>query len=173
MANEPTLTLVGNLTADPELRYTPSGHPVANFNVASTPRNLNKQTNQWEDGETLFVRCAVWRDAAENAANSLTKGMRVIVTGRLRARTWQTERGEQRTSLEMDVDEFGPSLKWARAQVQKVGSHAPQTPQNMPQSAVQAPQGYNPQPQQYAPQTGVQSSVNAFGGTIQPETPPF
>lgn len=122
MANEPIITIVGNLTADPELRYIASGTPVCNFNVAQTPRNLNRQTNQWEDGETIFVRCAVWREYAEHAADTLTKGMRVIVTGRLKVQTYQADSGEQRTSLVMDVDEVGPSLRWAKATVTKTGS---------------------------------------------------
>ncbi len=117
MAGEPVITIVGNLTADPELRYVASGQPVANFTVASTPRNLNRQTNQWEDGEAMFVRCAVWREYAENVADSLQKGMRVVVTGRLKVRSYQANDGTQRTSIEMDVDEVGPSLRWAKAQV--------------------------------------------------------
>lgn len=121
MAGEPVVTIVGNLTSDPELRYVASGQPVANFTVASTPRNLNRQTNQWEDGEAMFVRCAVWREYAENVADSLTKGMRVIVTGRLKVRSYQANDGSTRTSIEMDVDEVGPSLRWAKAQVSRAG----------------------------------------------------
>lgn len=111
------ITVVGNIVADPELRFTPSGAPVANFRVASTPRRFNSQTNQWEDGEAMFLTCNVWRQAAENVAESLTKGMRVIVTGRLKARSFQTREGENRTVFEIDVDEVGPSLRYASAQV--------------------------------------------------------
>ncbi|HET9422233.1 MAG TPA: single-stranded DNA-binding protein [Nocardioides sp.] len=121
MAGETVITVVGNLTDDPELRFTPSGAAVANFTVASTPRTLNKQTNEWEDGEAMFLRCSVWRQAAENVAESLQKGARVIVQGRMRARTWETREGEKRTSFEIDVDEIGPSLRWATAKVAKAG----------------------------------------------------
>src|SRR5688572_30636702 len=121
MAGETIITVVGNLTDDPELRFTPSGAAVANFTVASTPRTLNKQTNEWEDGEAMFLRCSVWRQAAENVAESLQKGARVIVQGRMRARTWETREGEKRTSFEIDVDEIGPSLRWATAKVAKAG----------------------------------------------------
>ncbi|MFL0580613.1 single-stranded DNA-binding protein [Dietzia sp. 179-F 9C3 NHS] len=111
------ITLVGNIVADPELRFTPSGAAVANFRVASTPRRFNSQTNQWEDGEALFLTCNVWRQAAENVAESLQKGMRVIVTGRLRQRSYETREGEQRTVFEVEVDEVGPALKFATAKV--------------------------------------------------------
>jgi single-strand DNA-binding protein len=121
MAGETAITVVGNLTDDPELRFTPSGAAVANFTVASTPRTLNKQTNEWEDGEAMFLRCSIWRQAAENVAESLQKGARVIVQGRMRARTWETREGEKRTSFEIDVDEIGPSLRWATAKVARAG----------------------------------------------------
>ncbi len=121
MAGETVITVVGNLTDDPELRFTPSGAAVANFTVASTPRTLNKQTNEWEDGEAMFLRCSIWRQAAENVAESLQKGARVIVQGRMRARTWETREGEKRTSFEIDVDEIGPSLRWATAKVARAG----------------------------------------------------
>jgi single-strand DNA-binding protein len=117
MAGETVITVVGNITDDPELRFTPSGAAVANFTVASTPRTMNRQTNEWEDGEALFLRCSIWRQAAENVAESLQKGARVIVQGRLKARTWETREGEKRTSFELDVDEIGPSLRWATAKV--------------------------------------------------------
>jgi len=119
MAGETPITVVGNLTADPELRFTPSGAAVASFTVASTPRTFDRQSNEWKDGESLFLRCSVWRQAAENAAESLTKGMRVIVTGRLKANTYETREGEKRTSYEVDVEEVGPSLKYASAKVTK------------------------------------------------------
>ncbi|WP_188043580.1 single-stranded DNA-binding protein [Changpingibacter yushuensis] len=119
MAGEPVVTIVGNLTGDPELRYVSSGTPVASFTVASTPRTLNRQTNQWEDGEAMFVRCSVWREYAENVAESLTKGMRVVVTGRMTVRQYEYN-GERRTSIELQVDEVGPALRYARAQVTRV-----------------------------------------------------
>ncbi len=119
MAGETPITVIGNLTADPELRFTPSGAAVANFTVASTPRTFDRQTNEWKDGEALFLNCSVWRQAAENAAESLVRGMRVIVSGRLKARSYETREGEKRTVFEIDVDEVGPSLKYATAKVQK------------------------------------------------------
>ncbi|MGC5585563.1 single-stranded DNA-binding protein [Ornithinimicrobium sp. W1679] len=119
MAGETPITIVGNLTADPELRFTPSGAAVANFTVASTPRQFDRQANEFKDGETLFMRCSVWREAAENASESLTKGARVVVTGRLVSRSWQTNEGENRTVMEMQVDEVGPSLRYATAKVTK------------------------------------------------------
>ena len=119
MAGETVLTIVGNLTGDPELRFTPSGAAVANFTVASTPRTFDRQSNEWKDGETLFMRCSVWRDAAENVAESLARGTRVIVTGRLKSRSYETKEGEKRTVTEMDVDEVGPSMKYATAKVNK------------------------------------------------------
>jgi single-strand DNA-binding protein len=119
MAGEPPITVIGNLTSDPELRFTPSGAAVANFTVASTPRTLDRQTNEWRDGETMFLNCSVWRQVAENAAESLTKGMRVIVTGRLKARSYETREGEKRTVFEIEVDEVGPSLRYASAKVTK------------------------------------------------------
>jgi single-strand DNA-binding protein len=114
------VTIVGNLTADPELRFTPSGQAVANFTVASTTRLLDKQTNEWKDGDTVFMRCAVWRQYAENVAESLTRGSRVIVTGRLKQRSYETKEGEKRTVVELDVDDVGPALKNATAKVTKV-----------------------------------------------------
>ena len=119
MAGETPITVVGNLTADPELRFTPSGAAVANFTVASTPRQFDRQTNEWKDQETLFLNCSVWRQAAENAAESLQRGMRVIVQGRLKARSYETREGEKRTVFEIDVEEVGPSLKMATAKVTK------------------------------------------------------
>jgi single-strand DNA-binding protein len=119
MAGDTTLTLIGNLTSDPELRFTPSGAAVANFTVASTPRAFDRQSNEWKDGETLFMRCSVWRDAAENVAESLQRGSRVIVTGRLKSRSYETKEGEKRTVVELEVDELGPSLRYATAKVNK------------------------------------------------------
>lgn len=119
MANETTLTIIGNLTNDPELRFTPSGSAVASFTVASTPRSFDRNKNEWVDGEALFLRCAIWKEAAENVAESLTRGMRVIVTGRLKQRSYETQGGEKRTVIELEVDEVGPSLKYASAKVTK------------------------------------------------------
>jgi single-strand DNA-binding protein len=119
MAGETLITIVGNITNDPELRFTPSGAAVANFTVASTPRTFDRQSNEWKDGETLFMRCSVWRDAAENVAESLQRGTRVIVSGRLKSRTFDTKEGDRRTVIELDVDEVGPSLRYASAKVTK------------------------------------------------------
>ena len=120
MAGETPITVVGNLTGDPELRFTPTGAAVANFTVASTPRTFDRSTNEFKDGETLFMRCSVWREAAENVAESLQRGARVIVTGRLVSRSWDDkETGQKRTVMEMQVDEVGPSLRYATAKVNK------------------------------------------------------
>jgi len=120
MANDTTITIIGNLTDDPELRFTPNGAAVANFTVASTPRFLDKTTNEWKDGDALFLRCSIWRQAAENVAESLTRGARVIVSGRLKQRSYETKEGEKRTVYEVEVDEVGPSLKYATAKVNKI-----------------------------------------------------
>lgn len=117
MAGETVITVIGNLTNDPELRFTPSGAAVANFTIASTPRTFDRQTNDWKDGETLFLRASVWKDQAENVAESLTKGMKVIVQGRLKSRSYDTKEGEKRTVMELEVDEIGPSLRNASAKV--------------------------------------------------------
>jgi single-strand DNA-binding protein len=126
MAGDTTITLVGNLTADPELRFTPSGAAVANFTVASTPRTFDRQTNEWRDGDAMFLNCAVWRQAAENVAESLQKGMRVIVQGRLKSRSYETRDGERRTVFEIDVDEIGPALRYATARVTRNASGSSQ-----------------------------------------------
>ncbi|CEA07255.1 Single-stranded DNA-binding protein [Arthrobacter saudimassiliensis] len=117
MAGETTITVIGNLTNDPELRFTPSGSAVANFTIASTPRTFDRQSNEWKDGETLFLRASVWREAAENVAESLTKGTRVVCQGRLKSRSYETKEGEKRTVMELEVDEIGPSLRYASAKV--------------------------------------------------------
>ena len=119
MAGETVITVVGNLVADPELRFTPSGAAVANFRIASTPRTFDRQTNEWKDGEALFLSCSAWRDMAENVAESLQRGARVVVQGRLKSRSYETKEGEKRTVMELDVDEIGPSLKYASAKVTK------------------------------------------------------
>ena len=156
------ITVVGNIVADPELRFTPSGAAVANFRIASTPRTFNKQTSQWEDGEGLFLTCNVWRQAAENVAESLSKGMRVIVNGRLRQRSYETREGEKRTVYEVEVDEVGPSLKYATAKVtrtQRDGQQQGQQFGGQQQSQQSDPWGS-------APQT-------AFGGGQDDSQPPF
>jgi len=119
MAGETVITVVGNLTDDPELRFTPSGAAVANFTIASTPRTFDRQTNEWKDGDALFLRASIWRQAAENVAESLTRGMRVVAQGRLRQRSYETQQGEKRTVVELEVDEIGPSLRYATAKVTK------------------------------------------------------
>ncbi|WP_414936581.1 single-stranded DNA-binding protein [Amycolatopsis sp. cmx-11-51] len=120
MAGDTVITVIGNLTSDPELRFTPSGAAVANFTVASTPRTLDKQSGEWKDGEALFLRCNIWRQAAENVAESLTRGARVVVQGRLKQRSFETKEGEKRTVVELEVEEIGPSLRYATAKVNKV-----------------------------------------------------
>lgn len=125
MAGETTITVIGNLTNDPELRFTPSGSAVANFTVASTPRTFDRASSEWKDGETLFLRASVWREAAENVAESLTKGTRVIVSGRLKSRSYETKEGEKRTVIELEVDEIGPSLRYANVRRGFTKSEAP------------------------------------------------
>ena len=177
MSGEPIITIVGNLTGDPELRYVASGTPVASFTVASTPRSLNKQTNQWEDGEAMFVRCSVWREYGENVAESLTKGMRVVVQGRLSVRSYEYN-GEKHQRIEMQVDEVGPSLRYARAQVTKV-PHGQNTSQAS-QTAFSAPQSTNGYPggagQFSGSQGGVQDPAGNLGNVFdqfQSNNPPF
>jgi single-strand DNA-binding protein len=200
MAGETVITIVGNLTGDPELRFTPSGAAVANFTVASTPRTFDRQSNEWKDGETLFMRCSVWRDAAENVAESLQRGTRVIVTGRLKSRSYETKEGEKRTVIEMDVDEVGPSMKYATAKVNKTsrgggggggfggegggqqdpwatGGSAPQgaAPQGG-QGGWSQPQGGQPsggQPQGGQPQGGQQGGQGGWGNAPAYDEPPF
>ena len=128
MAGETVITIIGNLTADPELRWTQSGVPVADFTVASTPRTYDRNAGEWRDGAALFMRCSVWRETAENVAESLRKGMRVIVQGRLTQRSYDTPQGERRTVVELQVDEVGPSLRRARAQVTRVQAQAASAP---------------------------------------------
>ncbi|WP_244292953.1 single-stranded DNA-binding protein [[Micrococcus luteus] ATCC 49442] len=125
MAGETTIIVIGNLTNDPELRFTTSGSAVANFTIASTPRTFDRASSEWKDGETLFLRAAVWREAAENVAESLTRGMRVIVSGRLKSRSYETKEGEKRTVIELEVDEIGPSLRYANATVNRAQRNTP------------------------------------------------
>ena len=163
------ITVVGNLTGDPELRFTPSGAAVANFTVASTPRTFDRQTNEWKDGDTLFLNCSVWRQAAENVAESLQKGMRVIAQGRLKARSYETREGEKRTVMELEVEEVGPSMKYATAKVARVsrgggggGGFGGDDPW--------ASQGQQPAPQQGgAPQGGGQGSWGGQQGGGAPQ----
>lgn len=188
------ITVVGNVVADPELRFTPSGAAVANFRVASTPRVFNRDSGQYEDGEALFLTCNVWRQAAENVAESLTKGMRVIVNGRLKQRSYQTKEGENRTVFEIEVDEVGPSLKFASAQVNRNpregggnfgggnygggqrGQQAPQQPapqQSQYQGGFGQSQQAPQQPQQPANDPwGSAPPAGGFGGAADDE-PPF
>lgn len=174
MAGEPIITVVGNLTADPELKYVGSGTPVASFTVASTPRTFNRNTNEWEDGEALFIRCSVWRDYAENVTESLSKGMRVLVQGRLQIRNYQRQDGSQGTSVEMQVDEVGPSLRYATAQVTKINRSGGQGGYN--QGGYN--KGYNQQRGQAsynAPQggSGQDPWSQAPGGSAFDDNPPF
>lgn len=136
MAGETPLTVIGNLTADPEMRFTQGGAGVANFTIASTPRTFDKQTNEFKDGETLFMRCSVWRDAAEHVAESLTKGMRVVAQGNLKQRSFETKEGEKRTVMELDVQEIGPSLKYATAKVERKAFNGNQQPTNGAQNVA-------------------------------------
>ncbi len=173
MAGETNMTVVGNLTADPELRFTPSGAAVANFTVASTPRKFNAQTNQWEDMDALFMRCNIWRQAAENVAESLTRGSRVVVTGRLRQRSYDTKEGEKRTVVELEVDEIGPSLKYATAKVNKVSRGSGGGGGGFGGNQGGSPASGGDDPWGSAPQAG--SSGGGFGGSRggSNEEPPF
>jgi single-strand DNA-binding protein len=174
VAGDTTITVVGNLTADPELRFTPSGAAVANFTVASTPRIFDRQSSEWKDGEALFLRCNIWREAAENVAESLTRGSRVIVTGRLKQRSFETREGEKRTVFEVEVDEIGPSLRYATAKVNKAsrsgggggGFGSGSRPAPAPASApAEASGGSGDDPWGSAPASG------SFGGGD--DEPPF
>ena len=156
MSGETVVTLVGNLTADPTLRWTQSGSAVADFTVASTPRTYDRNAGEWRDGDPLFMRCSVWRDVAENVAESLRKGMRVIVVGRLTQRSYETQQGERRTVVELQVDEVGPSLRRARAQVTRHPGYPPPPPPASTQPTQQAPQAPQAPPQQPAPRQIVQ-----------------
>lgn len=156
MAGETIITVVGNLTADPDLTYTQSGLPVANFTIASTPRSFDRQANEWKDGEALFMRASVWREFAEHVAGSLTKGMRVVATGRLKQRNFQDKEGQNRTVIELEVDEIGPSLRYATAQVTRAASNGGGGNYSAPQTA---------QP--------VQDDQWAGGGNYGTDTQPF
>jgi single-strand DNA-binding protein len=141
MANDTIITVVGNLTADPELRFTQNGVAVANFTIASTPRTFDRASNEWKDGEPLFLRASVWREFAEHVAGSLTKGSRVLATGRLRQRSYETKEGEKRTSIELEVDEIGPSLRYATASVTRAAGGSSATVGGTGNSEWSAPTG--------------------------------
>ena len=162
MAGETTITVIGNLTADPELRWTQSGAAVADFTVASTPRTYDRNAGEWRDGDTLFMRCSVWRETAENVAESLRKGMRVIVQGRLTQRSYDTPQGERRTVVELQVDEVGPSLRRARAQVTRVQVQAASAP-SASASASGGAAGWGQEAPQHDP----------WGAPAAPSEPPF
>lgn len=157
------ITIVGNMVADPELRFTPKGAAVANFRVASTPRVYNRDTNQWEDGDAMFMTCNAWREMAENIAESLTKGMRVIVTGKLRQRSYQTKDGTERTVYEIEVDEAGPSLRHATAQVERTARDRNSNSGN----------GQNQQVTGSARPTWDTPNAGGFGQAPKDEEPPF
>ena len=179
------ITIIGNLVEDPILRFTPNGAAVANFRIANTPRRFNRDTNQWEDGEALFLTCNAWKQLGENVANTLTKGMRVIVTGKLKARSYQTKEGENRTVHEIDVDEVGPSIKYATAQVTRnPRADAQSNGQKVQQTAQQQSQGGFSQAQQNVQnimggQQAAQDPWNAappqggFGAAGDEQNPPF
>ena len=168
MAGETVITVIGNLTADPELRWTQSGAAVADFTVASTPRTYDRNAGEWRDGDTLFMRCSVWREIAENVAESLRKGMRVIVQGRLTQRSYDTQQGERRTVVELQVDEVGPSLRRARAQVTRVQAQAASAGGFGPGHApVQDAGGWQPSASLDAPQH------DPWGAPAAPSEPPF
>jgi single-strand DNA-binding protein len=168
MSGETTITVIGNLTNDPELRFTPSGSAVANFTIASTPRTFDKQANEWKDGEALFLRASIWREEAENVAESLTKGMRVIVSGRLKSRSYETKEGEKRTVIELEVDEIGPSLRYAAAKVTRT--------QRSGGGGQQGSGSWSPSTQQGAGGWGATAAADQAWGTQQTTAdnePPF
>ena len=172
MAGETVITLVGNLTNDPELRFTTSGSAVANFTVASTPRTFDKQSNEFKDGETLFLRASVWREAAENVAETLTKGMRVIIQGRLKSRSYETKEGEKRTVVELEVDEIGPSLKYASAKVTRAQRGQSQGAQNVANQLGGQPQG-GWSPKQDDPWGAPAGNNGGWGNGPDTNEPPF
>ena len=161
MAGETVITVVGNLTSDPELRYTQNGLAVANFTIASTPRNFDRATSEWKDGDALFLRASVWREFAEHVAGSLTKGSRVIATGRLKQRSYETKEGEKRTSMELEIDEIGPSLRYSTAAVTRAPSNGPRGGSAAPQQQGQQQQG-NDEP--WAPSAPVKTGPPAASG---------
>ncbi|MBT1004223.1 single-stranded DNA-binding protein [Paenarthrobacter sp. DKR-5] len=174
MAGETTITVIGNLTSDPELRFTPSGSAVANFTIASTPRTFDRQSNEWKDGETLFLRASVWREAAENVAESLTKGTRVIVNGRLKSRSYETKEGEKRTVIELEVDEIGPSLRYASAKVNRTQRSGGQGGGGFGgNNSGQGNSGWGGQSSQQEDPWGAPSGGSSGWGNGQDSEPPF
>ncbi len=181
MAGETPITLIGNLTADPELRFTPNGAAVANFTVASTPRTFDRQTNEWRDGDSMFINCSVWRQYAENVAESLSKGTRVIVSGRLKARSYETREGEKRTVFEVDVDEVGPALRYATAKVTRTTGgggggnwQGNQGGGGQQGGGQQAPQSSGGDPWSSSGNAGGNRGGNdPWAQASQPEEPPF
>ena len=184
MAGETVITVVGNLVDDPELRFTPSGAAVANFRIASTPRTFDRQTNEWKDGDALFLSCSVWRQAAENVAESLQRGMRVIVQGRLKQRSYETREGEKRTVIELEVDEVGPALAFATAKVTRAsrsggggGGYGGGGGQSRPQQSAGNDPWATPAPQQGGsqPSGGGQAPANDPWGApgVGSDEPPF
>jgi single-strand DNA-binding protein len=182
MAGETIITVVGNLTDDPELRFTPSGAAVANFRIASTPRTFDRQAGEWRDGDPLFLSCSVWRQAAENVAESLQRGMRVVATGRLKQRSYETREGEKRTVVELDVDEVGPSLRYATAKVTRTqrsgGGFGGGAPAGGSAPAGGAPAGNDPWAASSGAQSGQQGGAPqgdpwAAGSGAASEEPPF
>lgn len=167
MANETIITIVGNLTADIEVKQVNNGRSVANFSIASTPRQFNRQTQQWEDGQALFMRCSAWNELAEHCARTLSKGMRVIAQGRLQQRSYQANDGTNRTVVEMQVDEIGPSLRYATAQIQRIQQD--NGFQSGGQQGMPAQSGFNGNGFQPAPQGGYPQGVSPQGGYRQPQ----
>ena len=167
------ITIVGNLVADPELRFTPSGAAVANFRVATTPRVFNRDTNQWEDGDAVFLTCNCWRDMAENVAESMAKGMRVIVTGKLKQRRYQTKEGENRTVYEIEVDEVGPSLRYASASVTRADRQG--SGQQQGGGGQSGPSGWQVKDNRGGFGQGQQGQQGTWGNTStgQEDNPPF
>ena len=170
MAGDTTITIIGNLTADPELRFTEAGTPVANFTVASTPRTFNRATSEWEDSEALFMRCTIWQQAAENVAESLTRSARVVVQGRLKQRSFQTKEGDKRTVLELTVDEIGPSLRYATTTVTKNAKNA--TAKANSERVTSTHTGAAPADDPWGP-TAERDLVGATAGGGFSDEPPF
>jgi len=168
-AGDTTITMIGNLVDDPELRFTPSGAAVAKFRVASTPRYLDKTTNEWKDGESLFLQCQIWRQAAENVAESLTKGMRVILSGRLKQRSYETKEGEKRTVFEVEVDEVGPSLRNATAKVTRTQGQRASGANGNGGATPAAAESFNDDPWAAA----TTSSAGGGWGASTTDEPPF
>ena len=172
MAGETVITVVGNLTGDPELRYTQNGLAVANFTIASTPRNFDRAANDWKDGEALFLRASVWREFAEHVAGSLTKGSRVVATGRLKQRSYETKEGEKRTSIELEVDEIGPSLRYATAQVTRAASSREGGGSSQPRGQVtEEPWAASAPAVQSGGASGGADAWNTPGASFPDETP--